>query len=427
MRRLLFLLVIAALWPAVAIADWADRPDPVWQDADVIHARGRGSTAEGAAERARDALKRAVAASLPDLDPDVVARSAVIGERRTEGDWTIVRLDFHAANGKACSTPKVWFDRAMKALTEGSDTRAAAALAQAAWRAPGEVGILDALGLHLANLGFWGSSAMLYDAAAAAFDEPPLTLMRSRITVHLWMGDKAGANVAVDALREYDPIDEELRTLESLVFSMEPTPLRLIEQEVMPLNVETYDAELAVRFAVWALMDEDTRGALVERDLRRGDVEQTVTLGGIRFQGLRGHLAGDDVLEVRDRDDRAWTVTVTPGPAGVSCLAQASRFEAPESLPADRLHVGGLFPIEDPAGGARLDEGWLVPVYYVDETSGEDRIQLQLLLRWGDRTAVVAIDGAMGEERRGRPGLLTCPELVQMLVSTAHPRKGETS
>ncbi len=427
MRRLLFLLVIAGLWPAVAFADWADRPDPVWQDGDTIHARGRGSSEGGAAERARDSLKMAVAASLPDLDPALVARSAVIGERRTEGDWTLVRLDFHAANGKACSKPKVWFDRAMKARADGSDTRAAAALAQAAWRSPEEVGILDALALHLAGLGFWGSAAMLYDAAVAAFEEPPLSMMRSRITVHLWMGDKAGANVAVDALREYDPIDEELQTLESLVFSMEPSPLRLVEQEVMPLNVETHDAELAVRFAVWALMDQGTRDALVERDLKRGDVDGTVILGGLRFQGLRGHLAGDDVLEVRDRDDREWTVTVTPGPAGASCLAQASRFEAPESLPADRLHVGGLFPIEDPAGGARVDEGWLVPVYYVDETSGEDRIQLQLLLRWGDRTATIAVDGAMGEEHRGRPGILTCPELVQMLVSTAHPRKGETS
>lgn len=427
MRRLLIVLVAAALWPAAAVADWTERRDPVWQDGDTIHARGRGATVEGAARGARDALKLAVTSSLPDLDPELVARSAVVGERRTEGDWTYVRLDFHAANGKACSRPKVWFDRAMEARAAGSDTSAAASLAQAAWRAPDDVDILDTLALHLADLGFWASSAMLYDAAAAAFEEPPLTLMRSRITVHLWMGDKAGANAAVAALREYDPIDQELQTLESLVFSMQPARLQLVEQEIMPSHAGTHDGELAVRFSVWALMDADTRGALIERDLDRGDVDATVTLGGIRFKGLRGHLASDDVLQVRDRDGRDWTVTVEDGAPGESCLAQASRFEPPASLPAGQLHIGGLFPVEDPAGGARLDEAWLLPLYYVDADTGEDRIRLQLLVRWGDRTAVIAVDGATGADDRGRPGLLTCPELVEMLVSSAHPSEGETS
>lgn len=427
MRRLLLILIVATLSPAVAAADWTERRDPVWQDGNTIHARGRGASMDGAAQGARDALQRAVAASLPDLDPELVARSAVIGESRTEGDWTHVRLDFHAANGKACSTPKVWFDRALEARTDGSDTRAAAAFAQAAWRHPSEAGILDALGLHLADLGFWASSAMLYDAAATTFEEPPLSLMRSRITVHLWMGDKTGATAAVEALREYDPIDQELQTLESLVYSMQPKGLRMVEQELMPVHAGTHDAELAVRFAVWALMDADTRAALVERDLDPGDVGDTVTLGGIRFKGLRGHLASDDVLEVRDRDHREWTITVTPGPPNVSCLAQASQLEPPASLPAERLHIGGLFPVEDPAGGARVDEAWLVPLYYADATDGEERIQLQLLLRWGERTAILAVDGAMGGEHQGRPGLLTCPEIVQMLVTSAHPRKGESS
>ncbi len=426
MRWLLCALTLAVLPPATAGADWTDRRDTVWQEGNNIHARGRGKTEADAAERARMALMTAVKSSLPDLDPDLVARSAVIGDRATVDEYQHVRLDFHAANGKACSRARVWFDRGVQARLDGAATRAVAAFAQAAWRDPHEVDILDSLALQLADLGLWGSSAMLYDAAAAAFEEPPLSVMRSRITVHLWMGDKAGANEAVEALRVFDPIDQELQILESMVFSMRPRPLQLIEQEVMPIFVETYDADLAVRFAVWELLDDDTRAALIHRDLDGGEAPDTVTLGGIRFKDLRGDVVDDDTFRVETREGDVWTVEVAPGAAGVSCLAQASRFDPPADLPRERLLIGGLFPLRDPEGGARLDEGWLLPIYYTDEEGSEERVHLVLMLRWEDRTATVTVDGAVGEDRLGRPGMLNCPEVVQMLLAGAYPRKGET-
>ena len=427
MRWLLSVLVLVVVVPAAAAADWTDRRDTVWQDGDTIHARGRGKTEPDAVERARMALTTAVRSSLPDLDPDLVARSAVIGERATVDEYKYVRLDFHAANGKACLRPRNWFDTGIQARADGAANRAVAAFAQAAWRDPQEVDILDSLALQLADLGLWGSSAMLYDAAAAAFDEPPLSLMRSRITVHLWMGDKAGATEAIEVLRAFDPIDQELRTLESLVFSMRPRPLQLVEQEVMPIFAETYDAELAVRFAVWEMLDADTRAALIHRDIDGGEAPDTVTLGGIRFKDLRGDVVDDDTFQVENREGGAWTVTVTPGQEGVSCLAQASRFDPPDSLPRERLLVGALYPLRDPQGGARLDEGWLIPTYYADQDTGEERVYLRMLLRWGDRTANVSVDGAIGEDRLGRPGMLNCPELVQMILAGAYPKKGETS
>ena len=147
MRWLHITLVALALVPTVAAADWTERQDTVWQDGDTIHARGRGKTEADAEKRARSALATALGSSLPDLDPELAARSAVIGDRITHGEWLHVRLDFHAANGKACRTARAWRDLGMKARDEGAETRAVAALAHAAWNDPHDLYALDALGL----------------------------------------------------------------------------------------------------------------------------------------------------------------------------------------------------------------------------------------------------------------------------------------
>lgn len=413
MRTLLFALLCVV--PTTASGEWTERPEQVWQDGETIHATGRGRSEEAAVAAARKALVVAVTSSLPDLDPDLAARSAVVGDKVTEGESTRVRLDFPARYGKACRSAAAWYRRAFEAREQHRAYGAHEALAQAVWQQPTHEEYVDGLGHYLAEEGYWGSAAMLLDAASQVLEDPPVSLLRNRATVHIWMNDFEGSQRALERLRQYDDLDRDLQSLTAMALALQARPIRLKEQAVMPRLAPTMDAELTVRFAVWAMMDEATRQALLTADLGRGDIPPEVTIGPARFEGLRGTLQEDGSLRVEDRDGRSWGITVQAADGSTSCLVQAADFELGGHGFTKKVLFGGPFPVRDVPGASRLDDGWLRPVYFVDEDDAERIIQV-LFVRFAGQTLRIDVEGQVGHDSAGRPGMLACPQLLEMVL-----------
>jgi len=413
---------------ATALADWTQSPTRAWQEGDTIHAMGFGGSEEEATSRARQALVTAIEEALPDLESSLAAGAAVPGDRVVKGDMTYVRLDFPARYGNACRTAHAWLKRGDEARKGQRGAEALEAFAQAAIQQPLSSDTVGALGLQLADEGYWASAATLLDAAATALPSPPLSLLRNSATTHIWMGDTGGARRAIERLRTHDPYDPGLDELEAMLLGIRSTPIRMQELEVMPWHSRALDAQLVVRFAVWAMMDGATRRALLVRDLEPGDFLETVVLGGVEFEGLRGTVTGDDALEVTGRDRQTWRFEATEIEDGRSCLELSAVADPPGSLAdeARNVELGGPFPIHRIPGAGGLTDGWLRPMYATGR-GGEDRILMVLHVRGGGRTFRIDLSGPLGTEQTGRPGMLTCPQLVQMaldglVVSGGDPR-----
>ena len=417
MKRSFLLVTLLLAVPAMAAADWTEHPARAWQDGDVISAMGHGSSEPEALSRARKALAEAIGSSLPDLDPALAAGVAVVGDRVVKGDTTYVRLDFPAQYGKACRSARAWLERGNRARANKQGLEALEAFAQAVIQQPLDGDNLSALGLQLADEGYWGSAAMLLDAASSALQSPPAALLRNRATVHVWMSDRDGALRAIERLREHDDLDPELDTLESMLHGMQSSPLRMQEIDAMPLRSHAMDAELAVRFAIWAMMDATTRRDLLERDLRHGDGTSPVTLNGVEFEGLRGVLTKDGILEVTDRDRKVWRIAAVEIEDGQSCLQLSAETHPTTKLTdASRvIKVGGPFPISGMAGASGLSDGWLRPLYATDH-GGEEAVLMVLHVSGGGRTFRIDLSGPLGRAQLGRPGMLTCPQVVQMVL-----------
>jgi len=429
MKRCTTLLLLACLLaiPATSHADWTENRTRVWQDGDLISAMGYGASEPEALSRARKALAGAIEASLPELDPSLAAGAAVVGDRVVKGETTYVRLDFPARYGKACRSALAWLERGSDARSNQRSAEALEAFAQAVMQTPLDGDGLGALGLQLADEGFWGSAAMLLDAASNALQDPPVTLLRNRATVHIWMDDRDGARRAIERLRAHDDLDPELDTLEAMLHGMRPAPMRLQEIEAMPAHSRALDAELAVRFATWAMMDGATRRDLLVRDLRLGDVGDPAELGGLTFEGLRGVRTADGGLEVTDRDQQVWRFEAAELDGSRSCLELAAEADPPANLAnsSRQIKLGGPFPIRSMAGASGLSDGWLRPLYATDQ-GGEDRIHMILHVRGGGRTFRIDLSGPLGHALVGRPGMLTCPQLVQMALDGLVLRQGDS-
>lgn len=419
MKRLLPALLASLLLaiPTTATADWTENPTRAWQDGDVIHAMGHGSSEPEALSRARKVLAGAIGASLPDLDPSLAAGAAVVGDRVVKGETTYVRLDFPARYGKACRSAWAWLKRGNEARANKQGAEALEAFAQAVIQRPLDGDSLGALGIQLADEGYWGSAAMLLDAASSALQPPPLALLRNRATVHVWMGDRDGARRAIETLREADDLDPELDTLESMLHGMQASPLRLQEIDAMPLHSCALDAQLTVRFAIWAMMDAATRRDLLARDLSPGDGASPVELNGVAFDGLRGVLTEDGLLELTDRDRAVWRIEATEVEDRRSCLQLAAETDPPTALRNNSrlIKIGGPFPIVGMPGSSGLSDGWLRP-FYASDHGGEEQILMVLHVNGGGRTFRIDLSGPLGHEQVGRPGMLTCPQLVQMVL-----------
>ncbi len=421
------LLAVSLAAPIAARADWTERTQRAWQDGDTIHAMGIAREEPDALARAATTLAASLSAGLPQLDPQLAARSAVLGDRVERDGLIYVRLDFPARYGNACRSSEAWLTRGLGAREQGDADGAFAALAHAAWLEPGSAAAVGALGQQLAEVGLWGTAAMVLDDAAASVDDPPVILLRNACMVHIWMRDPDGAARAIAQLRDFDEVDPELSTLDALAQTVRRGPVRLTESEVMPYVGEHLDAQLASAFTVWGMLAPDARQAYLEQDLERGSLERVTRYGDVRFEQLRGSPVDGRSFMVRDRDDAEWTVTLEALPPWTSCLARAAELEPADELTAlrTRMVLGGLYAVGDPAEGGP-DETWLHPTWYVTPQDEEERVRLDLLLRWGETGLHVILDGPTGAEAQGRQGLLTCPQLVQMLTTAARPHTGET-
>ncbi len=422
---LLLPLVLVGSPGSAAAEHWSRSPTHVWQDGETIHARASAARERDAVEKARAHLAAALGAQIPDLDGALAARAAVVGDRLDEGDTIHVRLDFPAQYGQACWTAERWLSEAAQAREREDEIAALEGLAHAAWRAPREVAVLDSLGTELADSGRWASAAIVLDAAARSLENLPLSLLRNRATVHIWMHDRGPAAHAVEMLRAYDPADPELQILDAMAQSVRGA-LLVTEKPVLPVHAQTLDAELMGRFLAWILLDRDERAELLDLDLGdRGRRDEWIA-DGLRFGPVFGALRTTRELEVTDRDGEPWIVTVAEQPAGSSCLRLAGDVEPPPEV-RDGNHpilLGGVYPLTDLDGAARVDEGWMRPIYYSTVKNVPDRLRLVSFLRWGDRTWRVDVDGLIGPEELARPGMFAVPQIVEMLLTGVSPVQG---
>jgi len=421
---------LAALWlclaPVPAQADgWWDRSDPVWQGEEAIHAMGVARSRDEAYERARVVLVAALRVGLPELDGELALRSARVGDvHETDSDvW--VRLDFPAPYGEACRSGVAWYKIGL-AAREAEETREAyEALSHAAWQLPREPNPLHALGLQLSDEGRWGSAAVVLDAAARDLDEPSLAILREAARVHLYMNDRAGVNEALERLREIDPTDLDLADIEAMAVRLprEARP-RLNERIVMDHTVHSLDAELTARFAAWALLDDDERTALLRTELGCPGIAEPAAVDGLSL----GEICApddDDIFTIEDRARVPWTLSVRHAAKGSTALEQAANrgVVAPLRKEHSTVWIGGLYPLTPGGAAADADEGWLRMVYYGDGNTPE-QMRLSIHLRWGDDVYRLDLDGPLGSIEQGWPGMLTAPQMVEFVLSGAHPQRG---
>ncbi len=403
---------------------WWERSGEVWQEDDWIYAVGRSSGPRAAEVRAREALAGALRTALPDIDAELAAATAAVDERHRLDDRDAVRLAFPARYGEACNRVEAWLAEATKARGEERYNAALGGYAQAAWRQPKRAETIDGLATVLAEVGLWYAAAALLDDAAGRFREPPITMLRNRVTVHIWMQDRGGAERALDALREEDPADPEIQTMEAMIRATRAGRFEPTEKVVMLATAQTMDAELASRFAAWRWLPVDQRRDLVAAELAAGDVAGEIAVGPLRFEGLRGDWdAEHGLLEVEDRLDRTWRVAITGLDAHGSALAHAGGYEPPEPLVRanNPILLGGAFPLHPYPGSTEIDEVWVRPMYYSIEREIPDRLRLLLFVRTGDALAQIEIDGPIGLAREARPGMASAPQITEMLLLAARP------
>lgn len=418
------LLVVWAVTPGAGAQEWWERREMVWQEGDEILAKGHGATEEEAEERARNALASALRRSLPDLDPALAARSAVVRAGHRDGDEMAIRVDFPAVYGEACRSGAAWYRRGLDMREEDDSWRALEALAHAVWLLPGEPNPLHALGLQLSDTGRWGSAAVVLDAACEGLEEPTLTLLRERARVHMLMNDRGGANAALEALRQRDPTDLVADEIESMAYRLEPgTPIQLTEGVVMVSTVRSMDAEMATRFAAWALQDDAARSALLRADLRCDGEPESAVVDGLDLGVLCASEEGTFAFE--DRHGADWTLRSRSIAEWEAALAHAGRKGVADDLrtTSKTVWLGGLYPVAALPAADRLDEGWVRILYHGDGTV-PDKVRLVLFLRWEGEVHRVDLDGPLGPEEMGWPGMFTAPELVHLVLSTAQPTQG---
>ncbi len=415
------LIVLALVWiqPIGAKeAHWTDNPTSIWQDGDTIHVMAKGRSVENARLAAEDILAAALAKQLPDLDPIVAKHAAAVGDKVKRDDWIWVRLDFPAGLGNACRTSDAWWKSADTAAANNRPQAAIEDFAHAAWLVPSDPEVLDSLAHQLAEVGLWASASVVLDAGARLPGELPPSLLRNRATVHIWMRNPMPAMDAIDQLREYDPADPQLPTLEAMARVLGgETALKCTEKEVMPVHAEWLNAELTARFVAWFLMDEAARDTLIDTDLGPGYPLENVDLGPARFERLIGK-AEETGFWVEDRGEQRWELEVSAIPDGRSLLELSGELVPPGELDSDNIPVliGAPYPLEVLPGIEGLDGSWLRPIYYSTHGHVPERINVVLFLQTKDGRVRVDIDGPLGEQMVGRPGLFVVPQLVDMLV-----------
>jgi len=417
-------LLIASLAAPAHAGEWWERKNPVWQDHDEIYAVARGRTQREAEEHARQALVGALRTSLPGIDADLAGHSAATDKVEQTGEKVAVRLVFPADVGEACNRGETWFAEGQEHRAAGALNRALEAFAQAAWRTPGDPEIADRLATVLADYGLWYAAADLLDAAEGRWREPPVTMLRNRVTIHIWMENRTAAERALEALRRYDPADPEIQTLEAMLRAIRESRRIPTEKVVMIATAQSLDAELAAVFAGWNWDRPEQREARVATELDRGDVPDELTLGSLRFEGLRGWWDDErEILSVEDRLSTTWRVTVDDVEGGGSALAHAGRYEPPEKLVRENhpIQLGGAFPLHPRADVVKIDEAWIRPMYYSVERQIPDRLRLVLFVRSGDQVTRILVDGPMGLSRDSRPGLPSAPVVAEMLLTTMRP------
>lgn len=415
----LVLLALAWIQPSGAKeAHWTDQPYPIWQDGEVIHVMAKGRSVENARLAAEEILAAALAKQLPELDPSLAKHAAAIGDTVKRDDWIWVRLDFPASVGNACRTTQAWFKAGDVAGAANRPQDAVEAYAHAAWMDLDSPEVLDALALQLAELGLWASASAVLDAGCRLPGELPPSLLRNRATVHIWMRNPMAALEAIEQLQDYDPADPQLPTLEAMARALGgQTALRCTEKEVMPVHAEWLNAELTARFVAWFLLDEGMRDTFIDTDLGPGYPLENVDLGPAHFQRLIGR-ADESGFWVEDRGEQKWTLEASAIPDGPSLLELSGQLIPPGELDAENIPVliGAPYPLEMLPGIEGLDGSWLRPIYYSTHGHIPERINVVLFLQTGNGRVRIEMDGPLGEQLVGRPGLFVVPQLVDMLV-----------
>ncbi|MDP7111771.1 MAG: hypothetical protein QGH45_07400, partial [Myxococcota bacterium] len=408
--------LLLSLTPNPAQADdWWDRRDPVWQGDDAIHANGRAPTRDEAFERARVVLVAALRVGLPELDGELALRSAVLGDLHGQEGDVRARVDFPAAYGEACRSGAAWYRLGLAAREAGRERDAYEGLSHSVWLLPEEPNPLHALGLQLSDDGRWGSAAVVLDAAARGLEEPPLTILREAARTHLYIGDRRGISEAIERLREVDPTDLDLADLEALAARIpQDAEPRLNEKIVMDNTVHSLDAELTARFAAWGLLDDDVRSGLLRSELSCPGVREPAVSDGLALGDLC-EANDDDSFSFEDRAGVPWTFSARQAARGSTALEEAASrgVVAPLRKQNSTVWVGGLYPLLPANHRTDADEGWLRMAYYGDNSTPE-RVRLSILLRWGEDVYELDIDGPLGSEELGWPGMLTAPQMVEV-------------
>lgn len=417
-----WLCALSLSWTAAA-EDWWQRSG-VWQEEDWIYAVGRSSTERGAEARARQALAGALRTALPGIDADLAAASAAVDARHPLDDRVVVRLVFVAAYGEACNRAETWLAEGHAARASDRQMVALESYAQAAWRDPMDAETIDSLAAELAEYGLWYAAAGLLDDAFGVFREPPLTMLRNRVAIHIWMENRDAAERAMAAVRANDPADPELQTLEAMVRATRFSRFVPTEKVVMLATAQTLDAELASRFAAWRWRPAEQRRAQFEADLAPGDVPDEVTIGLLRFEDLRGWWDADgQILSVEDRLEQTWRVTVDGLGEGGLALAHAGAYEPPAKLIRENhpIQLGGAFPLHPYPGTTKIQEVWVRPMYYSVQREIPDRLRLMLFVRSGEHLSRILVDGPIGLARDTRPGMGSAPQVTEMLLLAMRP------
>lgn len=405
--------------------DWWDRRDPVWQGEDAIHAIGRAPTRGEAFERARVVLVAALRVGLPELDGHLALRSAVLGDVHGQEGDVRARADFPAAYGEACRSGAAWYRLGLAAREAGREREAYEALGHSVWLLPEEPNPLHALGLQLSDDGRWGSAAVVLDAAARGLEEPTLAILREAARTHLYMGDRRGVADALERLRGIDPTDLDLADLEALAARIpQDAKPRLNEKIVMDNTVHSLDAELTARFAAWGLLDDDVRSGLLRSELGCRGVREPAVSDGLALGDLC-EADDDDSFTVEDRAGVPWTFSARHVAEGSTALEQAASrgVVAPLRKQHSAVWVGGLYPLLPANHFTDADEGWLRMAYYGDNSTPE-RVRLSILLRWDEDVYEIDIDGPLGSEELGWPGMLSAPQMVELILTAARPERG---